>query len=63
VFLRLKISNFNTPSNLITLAEYRGSQLKPDHQIEAGPSFIGGRRWTILHHAVERGVAFGSDCG
>jgi hypothetical protein len=34
-FLRLEISNFNTRSNLIALAEYRGSQLKPDHHSPA----------------------------
>ena len=33
---RLEISNFNTRSNLVTLTEHRGSQLKPDHHSPAG---------------------------
>jgi hypothetical protein len=52
-FLHLRISNFNTRSNLIALAEYKGSQLKPDRRSPAdaaGPT---------SHHSVERGVAFG----
>ena len=32
-----RISNFNTRSNLIALAKYRGSQLKPDHHSLAAP--------------------------
>jgi hypothetical protein len=41
--------NLNTHSNLIALTEYRGSQLKLDHDSSAdaaGP---------ISHHSVERG--------
>jgi hypothetical protein len=48
-FLRLEISNFNTRSNLIALAEYRGSQLKPDHD---SPADAVGRfrttRWSVV---------------
>jgi len=48
-FLRLEISNFNTHSNLIALAEYRGSQLEPDHH---SPADAAGRfrttRWSVV---------------
>jgi hypothetical protein len=48
-FLHLEISNFNTRSNLIALAEYRGSQLKPDHH---SPADAAGRfrttRWSVV---------------
>ena len=48
-FLRPEISNFNTRSNLIALAEYRGSQLKPDHH---SPADAAGRfrttRWSVV---------------
>jgi hypothetical protein len=47
--LGLEISNFNTRSNLIALAEYRGSQLKPDHH---SPADAVGRfrttRWSVV---------------
>jgi hypothetical protein len=46
---RLEISNFNTRSNLIALAEYKGSQLKPDHD---SPADAAGRfrttRWSVV---------------
>jgi hypothetical protein len=48
-FLRLEISSFNTRSNLITLAGYRGSRLKPDHH---SPADAAGRfrttRWSVV---------------
>jgi hypothetical protein len=48
-FLHLENSNFNTHSNLIVLAEYRGSQLKPDHH---SPADAAGRfrttRWGVV---------------
>ena len=53
-FLRLEISNFNTRSNLIALAEYRGSQLKPDYH---SPANAVGRfrttRWSVVLRSAE----------
>ena len=48
-FLRLEISNFNTRSNLIALAEYRGSQLKPDyHSPGASLADFSTTRWSVV---------------
>jgi hypothetical protein len=48
-FLRLEISNFNTRSNLIALAEYRGSQLKPDYHSPAdGAGRFHTTRWSAV---------------
>jgi hypothetical protein len=56
-FLRLEISNFNTHSNLIVLAEYRGSQLKPDHH---SPADAAGRfrttRWSVVLLSAQAGA-------
>ena len=56
-FLHLEISNFNTHSNLIVLAEYRGSQLKPDHH---SPADAAGRfrttRWSVVLLSAQAGA-------
>jgi hypothetical protein len=50
----LEISNSNTRSNLIALAEYKGSQLKPDHH---SPADAAGRfratRWSVALLSAE----------